>query len=98
IGAFTGDLSVAADLFRIGCPLWLVRPCAELVNIQIDHHVDPLDETEDHTLPIRNSNECVDVSDADPPHQLIYSGLPGCFTHYAHISQFLQQYFSNPVI
>ncbi|KAJ3711963.1 hypothetical protein C8R42DRAFT_728282 [Lentinula raphanica] len=98
MGAFTGDLSAAADLFRIGCPVWLVRPYTELVNIRIDHHVDPLDETADYTLPIRNSNDHVDVRDASPPHQLIYTGLPGRFTRYARISQFLQQHFSNPVI
>ncbi|KAJ3738531.1 hypothetical protein EV360DRAFT_16080, partial [Lentinula raphanica] len=92
IGAFTGDLSMAADLYRIGCPLWLVRPYAELVNIRIDEQVDALDETADQTLPIRNSNDHVDVRDASPPHRLIYSGLPGRYTRYARISQFLQQY------
>ncbi|KAJ3832709.1 hypothetical protein F5878DRAFT_702762 [Lentinula raphanica] len=65
IGAFTGDLSMAADLYRIGCPLWLTYTT---------------------------------LHDTSPPHRLIYSGLPGCYTRYARISQFLQQYFSNPII
>ncbi|KAJ3716224.1 hypothetical protein C8R42DRAFT_541669, partial [Lentinula raphanica] len=89
MGAFTGDLNSAADLFRIGYPVWLVRPYAELPSIRIDQHVKPLDETIDNLLPIRNSDCHIDVSDASPAHPLIYSGLPGRMTHYARISQFL---------
>ncbi|KAJ3963669.1 hypothetical protein EV361DRAFT_813145, partial [Lentinula raphanica] len=74
MGAFTGDLSSAADLFRIGCPVWLVRPYADLPSIRIDQHVKPLDETADNLLPIRNSNHHIDVRDASPAHPLIYSG------------------------
>lgn len=99
MGAFTGELSVAADLFRIGIPVWLVR--------RLDHHsmtkilrvVAPLDERSwDFTLPLRDSYESLDVAHENPPHPLIYRGLPGSYKRYARMSIFVHQQFASSLI
>lgn len=97
MGAFTGDLDTAADLFRIGVPVWLVRHLEHQVMTKICKFVAPLDESWNHTLPLRES-EPLDASHEDPPHPLIYTGLPGTDTRYRHMRTFVHQQFSSSLV
>ncbi|KAJ3709915.1 hypothetical protein C8R42DRAFT_564203, partial [Lentinula raphanica] len=74
IGAFTDNLDTAADLYRTGIPVWLVRPLETRDYTKIIKDVAPLDETWDHKLPFRDSSEWLDVADNEPAHPIIYGG------------------------
>ncbi|KIK49875.1 hypothetical protein GYMLUDRAFT_108576, partial [Collybiopsis luxurians FD-317 M1] len=74
IGAFTADFNIAADLLRIGCPVWLVRPLREKQATPIHRIIPPLDETFHNRLPLRMSEFELDLADAEPPHRLLFSG------------------------
>lgn len=59
--------------------------------------VAPLDESWNHTLPLRKS-EPLDASHEDPPHPLIYTGLPGTDTRYRRMCTFVHQQFSSSLV
>lgn len=98
MGAFTEYLDDAADLFRIGIPLWLVHPLQQQPATRIDQFVLPLDENVSKLLPLRGSNLHLDVSDEVPPHPVIYRGLPGRFKRYRCMTIFLQRHFRVSVL
>ncbi|KAJ3737879.1 hypothetical protein EV360DRAFT_18116, partial [Lentinula raphanica] len=89
MGAFTDDLNIAADLYRVGIPVWLVRHLDVHEHTKITKTVAPLDETYDNRLPLRNSSGWLDVGDNEPVHPLIYSGLPGSFDRYLRMARFI---------
>ncbi|KAF9061105.1 hypothetical protein BDP27DRAFT_1429318 [Rhodocollybia butyracea] len=93
IGAFTGDLDAPADLHQVGIPLWLVRPLADYSAARIDRVVAPLDEDWNSQLPIWDSFSKLNVSQSDPPHPVIYTGLPSYYKCYAR-AIFIHQQFS----
>ncbi|KAK7453980.1 hypothetical protein VKT23_011492 [Stygiomarasmius scandens] len=68
MGAFVEDLDLAAQLFRVGIPVWLVRSVQMLPGVRIDALADPIDEDAFHHIPIRDSAISIDASDASPPH------------------------------
>ncbi|KAE9397048.1 hypothetical protein BT96DRAFT_782718, partial [Gymnopus androsaceus JB14] len=75
MGAFTGDLSMAGDLFRLGIPVWLVRRLEHQAITEILRFVAPLDEQSwNYMLPLHDLEEPLNVAHEDPPHALIYSG------------------------
>lgn len=99
MGAFTDDLNRAADLFRIGIPVWLVRRFEGHVMTKILRFVAPLDEQAwDFTLPLRDSEAPLDVAHADPPHMLVYKGLPGRYTRYVRMNIFVQGQFASSLV
>lgn len=99
MGAFTDDFSAVTDLFRIGIPVWLVHRLECHVLTKILQIVPALDEHSwNHTLPLRDSLEPLNIAHADPPHPVIYSGLPGSYTRYARINIFMQQQFASSLI
>ncbi|KAE9384922.1 hypothetical protein BT96DRAFT_950224 [Gymnopus androsaceus JB14] len=97
MGAFMSDLGIAADLFRVGIPLWLVCPLQQQPLAQIDHLVAPLDEEWSEKLRLR-SLDTVDVSHERPPHLLIYVGLPGSFKRYARMAIFIHRQFAVSLV
>ena len=97
MGAFTSDLGIAADLFRVGIPLWLVRPLQQQPLARIDRLVAPLDEEWSEKLRLR-SLDTVDVSHERPPHPLIYVGLPGSFKRYARMAIFIHRQFAVSLV
>lgn len=99
MGAFTGDLDVAASLYRVGLPVWLVRPYAKHVMNRIDRFVVPLGESSHQTLPIRDSEDFFfNVADSDPPHPTIYTGLPGHFKRYKRMVIYVKQQFCSALV
>ncbi|KAE9397091.1 hypothetical protein BT96DRAFT_941147 [Gymnopus androsaceus JB14] len=76
MGAFTEDLSTAADLFRMGIPVWLVRRFEHRALTKIQRFVAALDEQLwNHTLPLRDSDAPLNIAHEDPPHPLIYTTI-----------------------
>lgn len=99
MGAFTGDLDIAATLFRIGMPVWLVRPYEQMVLARIDNMVAPLCENHYQRLPIRDSSDFFfDASDNTPPNPTIYTGLPGHYLRYSRMLIYVKQQFSSDVV
>lgn len=99
MGAFTDDYDIAADLFRMGIPLWFLRRWREESDsFRIDNIVAPLDFTYNLTLPIRGTELFLDVSHTDPPHPVVYTGLPGSFTRYIQMARYIQQQFSTSLV
>lgn len=98
MGAFTGSLDVAADLFRVGIPVWVVRPFHDRYKARIDALIPPLNEDFFLTLPIRGSDLRIDSRDAVPPHPVIYTGLPGRHKRYVRMSLFVHQQFSSSLV
>ncbi|THU81367.1 hypothetical protein K435DRAFT_555056, partial [Dendrothele bispora CBS 962.96] len=96
MGAFTDNLDVADMLFRMGIPLWLVRPTTLLASTRIDKVVAPLDETFEHHLPLRAPGLELDVSHRVPEHELIYTGLPGSYRRYLKMGLYVYKLFSYP--
>lgn len=93
MGAFTEELDDVADLFRIGIPVWLVRPLEQQPTVRIDQFVLPLDEVDLKLLPLHNSSLQLDVSDEVPPYPIIYRGLHGGFVRYRRIAAFLLRHW-----
>jgi hypothetical protein len=79
MGAFTEDLDIAANLFRMGIPVWIVHPLNQRVTTCIICQVIPLDKTWDFELPLHDSDRLLNVSHNSPAHALIYTGLPGSY-------------------
>ena len=98
MGAFTDNLDIAGDLFRLGIPLWLVRPKSTFHQVNILRLVGALDENPNHLLPIRGSSSFIDVSDSSPPHRTLYTGLPGRFTRYIRMAGYVYQQFNHSVL
>ncbi|KAF9064856.1 hypothetical protein BDP27DRAFT_1187111, partial [Rhodocollybia butyracea] len=99
IGAFTDIVDSVADLFRIGIPVWFVHPWADHASVEIGCVVPPLDvDFTGNLLPIRDSDMKLDISDCNPPHPIIYSGLPGRYKHYIRMATFVHQQFSISLI
>ncbi|KAF5344057.1 hypothetical protein D9757_015496 [Collybiopsis confluens] len=98
IGAFTDNLDAAATLYKVGIPVWVVRPKSALERIKVLQLVGALDKNANHHLPIRGSLKPLDVSDASPRHSVIYTGLSGQITRYVRMSGFLSQRFNHSVL
>lgn len=99
MGAFTGDLDVASDLFRVGMPMWLIRPLQSMALTPINSPVAPLSESFDHRLPVRGSHtHFFDVSDCSPPHPTIYTGLAGHYKRYKRMVTYIKQQFSSGLV
>lgn len=96
MGAFTDRLDIAADLFRVGIPVWLVRGVEDYPTTRIDAMVAPLDETETHQLQLRDFEFPIDVSDDN--HPVIYTGLPGKYLRYTEMASFIQHQLSYSII
>jgi hypothetical protein len=80
MGAFTDDLNLAADLHCVGIPLWLIRPFSIHSITRVDKLVTPLDETWNEQLPLRGCDSLINVCHSNPPHELLYAGLPNRYT------------------
>lgn len=99
MGAFTGDLDLAATLYRVGMPIWLIRPYGEHVLNCIDRFIVPLGESSSQTLPIRDSQDFFfNVTDSDPSHPTIYTGLPGHFKRYKRMVIYVKQQFCSALV
>ncbi|THU92862.1 hypothetical protein K435DRAFT_862048 [Dendrothele bispora CBS 962.96] len=94
IGAFTEDLDVAAQLYRTGIPIWVVRPVDELCHVRIDQVVEPITESFNQHIPIRDSADYIDVTDAVPAHPVIYNGLPGKAERYIRMGRYIKNFNS----
>ena len=99
MGAFTDDLSTAADLFQMGIMVWLVCRFEHRALTKIRRFVAALNkQLWNHTLPLCDSDSPLNIAHEDPPHPLIYSGLPGTFTRYGRMSIFVQQQFTSTLV
>ncbi|KAF5366182.1 hypothetical protein D9758_005659 [Tetrapyrgos nigripes] len=97
-GAFTDDLSIASKLFHCGIPLWLVRDVEQTSGVRVDRISKAIDESANRLILIRNSDEFFDVSDAVPPHPIIWSGLPGKAGCYLAMSHYTRTLFSYSLL
>ncbi|KAE9385067.1 hypothetical protein BT96DRAFT_950114 [Gymnopus androsaceus JB14] len=83
---------------------WLEKWVLRLHDVDTSFELDPhvmaaLDEQLwNHTLPLCDSDAPLNVAHEDPPHPLIYSGLPSTFTRYARMSIFVQRQFASSLI
>ncbi|KAF9049426.1 hypothetical protein BDP27DRAFT_1408937 [Rhodocollybia butyracea] len=76
MGAFTDDLDLASDLFRVGIPVRLVRQWKDRSTVNITSIVHALDvDYTGHYLPICDTNFKLDMSDNDPPHMTLYTAV-----------------------
>ncbi|KAJ3739147.1 hypothetical protein DFH05DRAFT_1457453 [Lentinula detonsa] len=98
IGAFVGDADAAADLFRVGIPLWYVRDIKFAPLARIDKVVRALDEDCDNQVPLRGSFRRLDASDSVSAHPVVYTGLPGHFSRYLRMGTFIAQQFSYSLV
>ncbi|KAE9385900.1 hypothetical protein BT96DRAFT_1006616 [Gymnopus androsaceus JB14] len=97
MGAFTSDLGIAADLFQVGIPCWLVCPLQQQPLARIDRLVAPLDKEWSEKLRLC-SLDTVDVSHKRPPYPLIYVGLSGSFKRYARMAIFIHCQFAVSLV
>lgn len=99
MGAFTRDLDVASNLFRVGIPMWLIHPLHMELLTHIDSIVAPLNKDLYQQLPIRDSPAFFfDASDCIPANPTIYTGLPGHYKRYSHIVNYIKEQFSSGLV
>ncbi|KAJ3755171.1 hypothetical protein EV360DRAFT_86147 [Lentinula raphanica] len=97
IGAFTDQLATVDDLYHHGIPVWFVRRVEDNPDARIDRsvHVIAEDSLQCFELP---SGFRVDGTDADPPHRIIWDGLPNNTERYAAMSTYLQSLLASPTL
>ncbi|KAK1233985.1 hypothetical protein PQX77_002825 [Marasmius sp. AFHP31] len=92
MGAFADSPEVAEALFQLGIPVWYTRPISRDLDVRVDRVVNFTQGTDTLTL---SSGFKVDLSEATPPHRVIYNGLANKPERYLAMSKYtssLQQY------
>lgn len=97
MGAFTDDLTNANYLYRLGIPVWLVRNIEGIESTRVDEAVPPLDSS-GRFLPVRGTNMTIDISQEEPPHPTVYTGLAGSFYRYFRMGRYLQSQFETNIL
>ncbi|KAJ3765408.1 hypothetical protein FB446DRAFT_709481 [Lentinula raphanica] len=97
IGAFTDQLATLDDLYHRGIPVWFVRRVEDNPDARIDRstHIIAEDSLQCFELP---SGFRVDGTDAEPPHRVIWDGLPNNTERYAAMSAYLQFLLASPTL
>ncbi|KAJ3963751.1 hypothetical protein EV361DRAFT_813068 [Lentinula raphanica] len=95
IGAFTDNFATLTRLYKAGVPVWFVRRVEDTPDARIDSTAPVIaeDRFQCFTLP---SGFRVDGSDAEPPHQVVWEGLPNRTERYAAMSAYLQSLLYPP--
>ncbi|KAK7461753.1 hypothetical protein VKT23_008183 [Stygiomarasmius scandens] len=94
MGAFVDNQNDADKLFKAGIPIWVVRSVEHLPATRIDKKVDLIDESANNLILIRNTDNCIDASDAEPPHRVIHTGLPNKRECYQVMSRYVEEQYS----
>ncbi|KAE9382906.1 hypothetical protein BT96DRAFT_797840, partial [Gymnopus androsaceus JB14] len=92
MGAFSQEHDVTSTLYRVGIPVWYVRPIEDLPFTRVDSQVTP-ETCVDNRLPIRFTTETIDISPSVPPHPIIYIGLSGSYDRYVKMGSYLYSFF-----
>ncbi|KAJ3837372.1 hypothetical protein F5878DRAFT_662140 [Lentinula raphanica] len=89
IGAFTDDLPTLDTLYRLGIPVWFLRPVSETPDARIDRSACLIaeDSSQSYELP---SGFRVDGTDAEPTHVVIWEGLSNKTERLVAMNAYLQ--------
>lgn len=101
IGAFTDEMKTAQFLFSLGIPVWLIREIRQVETTRVEKVVRLLDsslEANREYLPLRNRSERIDISQAQPPHPYVYTGIPGSFNRYTAMGKYIQSQFESNLL
>ncbi|KAJ3755626.1 hypothetical protein EV360DRAFT_85739 [Lentinula raphanica] len=95
IGAFADNFFTLAALYENGIPVWFVRRVEDTPDARIDSTAPVIaeDRFQCFTLP---SGFRVDGSDAEPPHKVVWEGLPNKTERYSAMSAYLHSLLSPP--
>ncbi|KAK7442012.1 hypothetical protein VKT23_016289 [Stygiomarasmius scandens] len=90
MGAFAYNAEDVQRLFHAGIPVWYVRDVTLLRGIRVDTVADPVEESANQLLPMRNSDKFLDLADASPPHRVVWTGGWTQGERYAAMGRFIR--------
>ncbi|KAJ3762570.1 hypothetical protein EV360DRAFT_35428 [Lentinula raphanica] len=95
MGAFVDHPLTLTSLHQKGIPVWFVRKVEATPDARIDRRVGVI--AEDRLLCFQlPSGFKVDGIDSEPPHRVIWEGLPDKTERYAAMSKYLQSLLYHP--
>ncbi|THV00650.1 hypothetical protein K435DRAFT_793991 [Dendrothele bispora CBS 962.96] len=98
MGAFAYSADDLQRLFHAGIPVWFIREVTYLPTLRIDKLVQPIAETANRLLPMRHSEQYVDLADANPPHRLVWTGGWTQGERYAAMARYTRSLHQYPAM
>ncbi|THU88211.1 hypothetical protein K435DRAFT_866499 [Dendrothele bispora CBS 962.96] len=98
MGAFAYSADDLQRLFQAGIPVWYIREVTYLPSIRVDRLVHPITESADRLLPMRHSDQYVNVADANPPHRLVWTGGWTQGDRYAAMARYIRSLHQYPAM